>query len=142
MNLNFELYKDFCTPRDVARVIWENAILAHELGFVFNTQKIGLTVIKPKAITINYINAIVCKYYNIPIEVLYMKTRKREIVQARQIAMFFAKNLTKDSLQTIGDGIGNKDHATVLHASKTINNLIDTNRQFKLQVEEIERLIK
>jgi len=73
---------------------------------------------------------------------LHTKTRKREIVQARQIAMFFSKNLTKSSLSTIGSLIGGKDHATVLHACKTINNLIETDKRFKSQVDSIERKLK
>jgi len=54
------------------------------------------------------------------------KTRKREIVKARQIAMFFAKLKSKKSLNYIGKSIGGKDHATVLHAIKVVNNLIET----------------
>ena len=67
------------------------------------------------------------------------KTRKREIVQARQLAMFFCKQLTKNSLANIGIHCGNKDHATVLHACKTVNNLIDTDKQFKAYVNDIEK---
>ena len=70
---------------------------------------------------------------------LQAKTRKREVVQARQLAMYFSKNLTKYSLSYIGNQIGKKDHATVLYACKTITDLIETDRNFKLQVEEIQR---
>jgi len=70
------------------------------------------------------------------------KTRKREIVQARQVAMYFSKNLTKSSLATIGAQIGGKDHATVLHACKTVNNLIDTDKRFRTQITEIEKKLK
>ncbi len=57
-------------------------------------------------------------------------TRKREIVECRQLCMFFSKKLTKQSLRTIGWYFGRKDHATVLHAVKTIDNLIETDRDF------------
>lgn len=93
-------------------------------------------------ITIDYIQKIVCDYFNMPIDSIQSKTRKREIVQARQIAMFFSKTLTKSSLASIGAQIGNKDHATVLHACKTVNNLIDTDKHFRLDVEEIEKRLK
>jgi chromosomal replication initiator protein len=93
-------------------------------------------------ITIDYIQKIVCDYFNMPVDSLQSKTRKREVVQARQIAMFFSKNLTKSSLASIGSQIGRKDHATVLHACKTVNNLIDTDKQFKIDVEEIEKRLK
>jgi chromosomal replication initiator protein len=53
--------------------------------------------------------------------------------------MFFSKSLTKSSLATIGTQIGGKDHATVLHACKTVNNLIDTDKQFRLQIQDIEK---
>ncbi len=95
-----------------------------------------------REISIDYIQKIVCDYFNMPVENLKSKTRKREIVQARQIAMFFAKNLTKSSLATIGSLIGGKDHATVLHACKTVNNLIDTDKRFRVYIEEIEKKLK
>jgi chromosomal replication initiator protein len=95
-----------------------------------------------KELSLDYITKSVCSYFNISSDLLSAKTRKREIVQARQIAMFFCKNLTKSSLSTIGATIGGKDHATVLHAYKTISNLIETDKSFKLQIDEIERKIK
>ena len=95
-----------------------------------------------KEISIDYIQKIVCEYFGLPSDVLQTKTRKREIVQARQIAMFFSKSMTKSSLSTIGSIIGGKDHATVLHACKTVNNLKDTDKRFKSQIEDIERRLK
>ncbi len=95
-----------------------------------------------REISIDYIQKIVCDYFNMQVENLKSKTRKREIVQARQIAMYFAKNLTKSSLATIGSVIGGKDHATVLHACKTVNNLIDTDKRFRLYIDEIEKKLK
>lgn len=93
-------------------------------------------------LTIDYIQKIVCDYFNMPVDSLQSKTRKREVVQARQIAMFFSKTLTKSSLSSIGSQIGRKDHATVLHACKTVTNLLDTDKQFKIDVEEIEKRLK
>ncbi len=95
-----------------------------------------------REISIDFIQKVVCDYFGLPSDVLHTKTRKREIVQARQIAMFFSKNLTKSSLSTIGSLIGGKDHATVLHACKTVNNLIESDKRFKGQVEDIERKLK
>jgi chromosomal replication initiator protein len=73
------------------------------------------------------------------IETLQSKTRKRHIVQARQIAMYFAKKMTKASLASIGKQIGDRDHATVLHACKTVNNLTSTDKQFKKFVEDLDK---
>jgi chromosomal replication initiator protein len=95
-----------------------------------------------REISIDYIQKIVCTYFNIPLDQIQSKTRKREIVQARQVAMYFSKNMTKASLATIGSQIGGKDHATVLHACKTVNNLMDTDKRFRLQVDEIEKKLK
>ncbi|GAI69494.1 unnamed protein product [marine sediment metagenome] len=53
-----------------------------------------------REISIDYIQKIVCDYFNIPIDLVQSATRKREIVQARQVAMFFSKSLTKSSLAT------------------------------------------
>ncbi|PIE99213.1 MAG: chromosomal replication initiation protein DnaA, partial [Polaribacter sp.] len=69
-------------------------------------------------------------------------TRKRHIVQARQIAMYFAKKLTKTSLASIGNQIGQRDHATVLHACKTVDNLSETDKQFKKFIEDLSKKLK
>jgi len=95
-----------------------------------------------RELSVGYIQKVVCDYFNLQTDAISSKTRKREIVQARQIAMYFAKNMTKLSLATIGSQIGGKDHATVLHACKTVNNLIDTDRQFKGYIDEIEKKLK
>ncbi len=95
-----------------------------------------------REISIDYIQKIVCNYFNIGVDSLQSKTRKREIVQARQVAMFFSKSLTKSSLASIGTQIGGKDHATVLHACKTVNNLLETDKRFKIQIDEIEKKLK
>lgn len=96
----------------------------------------------PREITVEYIQKMVCDYFNLPVEKMQSKTRKREIVQARQLAMFFSKSYTKSSLAAIGSKCGNKDHATVLHACKTVRNLSDTDKNFKKYVDEIENIIK
>lgn len=95
-----------------------------------------------REVSIDYIQKVVCDYFNIAIEMINSKTRKREVVQARQIAMYFSKNLTKSSLAAIGLNCGNKDHATVLHACRTVNNLIDTDKRFKTYIDELEKKIK
>ncbi|MFN8181560.1 MAG: chromosomal replication initiator protein DnaA [Bacteroidota bacterium] len=92
-------------------------------------------------VSIDYIQKIVCDYFDLPIEMLKSKTRKRQVVQARQIAMYFAKNMTKSSLSSIGAHCGGKDHATVLHACRTVNNLIETDKKFKASVMELQKKI-
>lgn len=95
-----------------------------------------------REISIDYIQKVVCDYFDMSLEAINSKTRKREIVQARQLAMFFSKKHTKNSLATIGLHCGNKDHATVLHACRTVNNLVETDKQFRGYVEEINKKLK
>ncbi len=96
----------------------------------------------PREITIEHIQKTVGEYFSIPIDKINSSTRKREIVQARQLAMFFSKAYTKHSLASIGTKLGKKDHATVLHACKTVKNLCDTDRDFKKHFDEIENMLK
>ena len=92
-----------------------------------------------REISIDYIQKVVCDYFDMPIDLIKSKTRKREIVQARQLTMYFAKQLTKNSLATIGAQCGNKDHATVLHACRTVNNLAETDKRFRTYVDDLRK---
>ena len=92
-----------------------------------------------KELSVRDIQDSVSDYFQMDIDTLQSKTRKRHIVQARQIAMYFSKQLTKSSLASIGKQIGDRDHATVLHACKTVNNLKQTDKQFKKFVEDIHK---
>lgn len=90
-------------------------------------------------ISVPKIQTAVCNYFNITADQFMSKTRKREIVQARQIAMYLSRNLTKTSLASIGSQLGGKDHATVLHACNTVCDLMDTDRGFRGFVNDIEK---
>jgi chromosomal replication initiator protein len=94
-----------------------------------------------KKISIDYIKKIVCDYFDIPIERINSKTHKRDIVQARQLAMYFSKKLTKLPLSIIGLQCGNKSHATVLHACRIVNDLVETDKKFRKYVKELETKI-
>ena len=90
-------------------------------------------------IDIDRVQQSVCDYFNISREDLLSKSRKRQIVQARQIAMFLSRNLISNcSLATIGQEIGGKDHATVLHACTTVSDLMSTDKVFRKYVTDIE----
>jgi chromosomal replication initiator protein len=95
-----------------------------------------------REISIEFIQKLVCDYFTIPVEMVKSKTRKREIVQARQISMYYAKDLTKSSLKTIGMHFGGRDHSTVIHACQTVNDLMETDKKFKADIEEIGKRIK
>ncbi len=92
-----------------------------------------------REVSIDYIQKVVSDYFQMDVDTLQSKTRKRHIVQARQLAMFFAKKFTKASLASIGSQIGKRDHATVLHACKTVDNLTSTDKQFRKYVEDISK---
>lgn len=94
-----------------------------------------------REITIDYIQNIVCDYFKIPLDKLQSKSRKGEIVQARHLAMYFARKYTNASLASIGSQIGKRDHATVLHSCKTVKNLSETDKVFKSYVDDIKRKI-
>lgn len=92
-----------------------------------------------REVSIDYIQKVVCDYLELPVDSIQQSSRKREIVQARQLSMYFAKKITKSSLSVIGAQCGNKDHATVLHACKQIENLRQTDRYMRSLVEDLEK---
>jgi len=94
-----------------------------------------------KEITVPRILEAVCEYLKLDQKMVSSKSRKREYAQARQISMFLSKKLTDQSFSRIGEIIGNKDHATVLHACKIIRDLIEIDKGLKAQIEEIESTI-
>ena len=85
---------------------------------------------------------LVCEYFEVPIEMVKSQTRKREIVQARQISMYLAKAHTKSSLKSIGSFFGGRDHSTVIYACQTVEDLIDTDKKFKGYVADIQKKLK
>ena len=98
--------------------------------------------IENKPITIEEIVAKVCEHYKMDEAVLHTKSRKREIVQVRQVAMYLAKKHTDISTSKIGHLIGNRDHATVLHACKIVKDLAEVDKSLKSDIEEIEASFK
>lgn len=95
-----------------------------------------------KEITIDTIQKMVCEYFDVPYDKLLQKTRKREIVQARQITMYLAKSFTKNSLKTIGEHFGGRDHTTVIHSCQTVKDLMDTDSLFKENVIELTQKVQ
>ena len=94
-----------------------------------------------REITIDHIKKVVCEHMGLDAETFNSPKRTREIAQARQIAMYLSKQHTKAPLTAIGAAIGGKNHATVLHACKAISNLMETDKLFRYQVEEIEKKV-
>ena len=127
----------------------EGAVISLIAQSSFNKKEITLSLAKEivekfvkntkREVSIDYIQKVVSDYFQMDVDTLQSKTRKRHIVQARQLAMFFAKKFTKASLASIGSQIGQRDHATVLHACKTVDNLSSTDKQFRKYVEDLTK---
>lgn len=92
--------------------------------------------------SLEYLHKVVTEHFNIPLESIKSKTRKKEIVIARQVAMYLAKQYTNHSLKSIGEYCGGRDHSTVIHAIQSVNEMLHTEPLFKVSLEEIKRKIK
>ena len=120
-----------------------NATLAHREITIELAEQVTEKIVgeEHNELTIDKVQRVVCDYFNVTREDLLSKTRKRNIVQARQIAMYMSRNLINVSLSTIGAEIGGKDHATVLHACSTVSDLMSTDKTFKQYVNDIEKIL-
>ena len=121
-----------------------NATLAHKEITVQLAETVTEKIVgeEQNDVTIDKVQRTVCEYFRITRDELVSKTRKRQIVQARQIAMYMSRTLIANcSLSTIGSEIGGKDHATVLHACTTVTDLMSTDKTFKQYVTDIEKLL-
>jgi chromosomal replication initiator protein len=95
-----------------------------------------------KEITVDFIKKIVAEHFNVPMDKLQGETRKRQIVIARQLSMYLAKNMTNTSLKAIGEQFGGRDHSTVIHSCRAVQDLMDTDIIFKDTVSDLEKKIK
>ena len=93
-------------------------------------------------VNVESIQELVADFYDISVDRIKSKTRKREIVTARQLAMYLAKNHTKEPLKTIGLKFGGRDHSTVIYSLRAVQDQIDTDKAFKKIVRDLEKKIK
>lgn len=98
--------------------------------------------VQERQISVELIEEEVCKYFDLDMEIIHSKSKKQEISQARQIAMYLSRKYTDKSYSNIGELIGKRDHATVLHACKTVGNWIETDKKFRTTIQELEQLIQ
>ncbi len=152
----------FAMPKEVVKYIayninssvreLEGALISLLAQSSLNRKEIDLELAKKvlrnfikassKEITIDTIQKMVCEYFDVPYDKLLQKTRKREVVQARQITMYLAKSFTKNSLKTIGEHFGGRDHTTVIHSCQTVKDLMDTDNLFKENVMELHQKVQ
>lgn len=97
---------------------------------------------KTKEVNILYIQEVVCDYFGIKREDLLSKSRRREIALPRQLAMYFAKQLTNSTFSKIGAEMGGKDHTTVMYACDTIKGVAKVDKEIKKYVKELTEKLK
>ena len=95
----------------------------------------------PLEVTPQLVVEVVAEHFGITMDQITSKSRSNDVAKPRQIAMYLAKQHTKAPLTTIGSAIGGRNHATVLHSCKAVSNLIETDKAFRRQVEEIEKKV-
>ncbi|MEL6536744.1 MAG: chromosomal replication initiator protein DnaA [Bacteroidota bacterium] len=93
-------------------------------------------------VSVDFIQKTVSEYFKVHLDDLKAKTRKKEIVIARQVAMYFAKEYTNHSLKSIGYHFGGRDHSTVIHAVQSVNNMNETDARFRAQLTELQKKLK
>lgn len=99
--------------------------------------------VKPKkTISIDVVVKLISEYYNLDDKVIYDKTRRKEIVRARQIIMFILREDFNESYPAIGAKLGGKDHTTVIHSYDKIKGEIVTNPHLQKELEDIRILFK
>lgn len=100
-----------------------------------------LMVFQEKKVTINNIQKVVADYFSIRVAELHSKRRNRQIARPRQIAMALAKELTTMSLPDIGDAFGGRDHTTVLHACRKVDELVKADPNLKQDYDNLTKLL-
>ena len=127
----------------IVSLMVRSSVLKKEISIDMADQVLAASVkMTQKQITIDSIKEAVCGYYGLETSRLLERTRKREVVVARQMSMYLAKKYTTLSLAGIGDVLGKKDHATVLHACKTISEQVGVDKKLRSDLEEIEQRIQ
>jgi chromosomal replication initiator protein len=123
----------------IASLMANSVINTHDIDMALAKQVVSQVVAQkePKNTSLQTIQEIVCENYNLDISAIQAHTRKRIVVMARQVAMYLSRNYTNYSLSHIGKVIGNKDHATVLHSIKAVEDQMSTDKVFRASVERM-----
>lgn len=123
----------------VISILAHSTIYNREIDLDLARSIVGHVVEKGrKLVTVEQIVGIVCQHYQIEAATIQTRSRKREVVQARQVAMYLAKKYTNLSTSKIGSMIGNRDHATVMHACKAVKELVEVDKAFSAGVAKIQ----
>lgn len=124
------------------RVIANSHFTGRSINLEFVRESIkDLLALQDKLITIENIQKTVAEYFKIKIADLLSKRRSRSVARPRQVAMTLAKELTNHSLPEIGDAFGGRDHTTVLHAYRKIQELKETNSDIAEDLANLLRIL-
>lgn len=127
----------------VNSLIVDSALLQRKIDIELAKYRIkSLVDESQKAISIDKIIDVVTTHFNIKVSDIKGKTRLREVVLPRQIAMYLTKEFTELSLKTIGYHFGGRDHTTVIHAIQTINDLQNQDRGLMMHIKDIKEKLK
>ena len=133
--------------RDLEGVV--NSLMAYSI--VYNTHldmRLAERIVKRAVkvdnhpLTIDDILEKVCRHYNVEQRQVFSKSRKRELVQVRQVSMYLAQKYTKMPAGRIGQLIGNRDHSTVIHSCNAIEQRLKVDTTFSDEIRSIENSFK
>ncbi len=124
------------------RVIANSRFMARAITLDFAKDALrDLLAAQDKQVTIENIQKTTAEYYKIRVSDLLSKKRSRSVARPRQLAMSLAKELTNHSLPEIGDAFGGRDHTTVMHACKKINELRDSDVRINEDHQNLLRIL-
>ncbi|GAA4362346.1 chromosomal replication initiator protein DnaA [Hymenobacter saemangeumensis] len=124
----------------IASLVAQSSLTRRDIDLEMVKQALRHIIEEVEAeVNLDFIQKTVAAYFNIPVELLKDKTRKKEVVTARQVAMYFAKHHTSHTLKNIGFHFGGRDHTTVMHSVQTVSDLVDSDKKFREQVDELRK---
>jgi chromosomal replication initiator protein len=125
------------------KLLFNASLLGKDIDIEMAREVLSSVVTEVRSpLTVEEIQRIVSEFYDIPNDLLRAKTRKQEIVIARQVAMYLAKELTNCSLKTIGLNFGGRDHSTVIHAYQTVEEQIKIDPKFRSSIDQLKKKIE
>jgi len=125
------------------RIIAHSTLVGREITLE-NTQEMLRDVLRAndKRVTIDEIQRKVAEHYNIRISDMHSSRRQRNIARPRQIAMYLSKNLTSSSLPDVGRKFGGRDHTTVMHAVKKVEELKESDQSLAEDLDLLKRMLQ
>ncbi len=133
--------------RDLEGII--NSLLAHSIAFnrpidqdLASRVMRMIVKIESRVITCESVLTLVVQNFGVDLKSINSKSRKKDIVQARQAAMHLCKRHTTQSICRIGTIVGGRDHATVLHALKSVDDMLHTDEQFRSKYDKVEQQLQ